>query len=108
MHFDDYQDLASETAVYPGIGTYPTGVMYATLGLTGEAGEVAEQVKKTWRNEGELTAKRQVKIEDEMGDVLWYVAQLATELGTNLDLIALRNLEKLRERASKDEIRYHD
>ena len=107
MKFWDYQLQARQTAQYDGSGSL-MGIMYCGLGVAGEAGEVADQIKKVWRNEGELTDKRREKIEDEMGDNLWYLAQLATELGANLDSIADKNLVKLKNRQTKHEVRYHD
>lgn len=72
---------------------------YPALGLAGEAGEVAEQIKKSIRDDGgEVTEERLAAIAKELGDVMWYVAQLATELGLELDEIAGLNLEKLRSR----------
>ncbi len=93
MEFSDYQRLSRRTAVYPraaGPLTYPV------LGLTGEAGEVAEHAKKMIRDDGgELTDERREAMGKELGDVLWYLAQLATELDLDLDDIAQGNLDKL-------------
>ena len=95
MDFTEYQARATETAVYPGQGEF-TGLAYAALGLSGEAGETAEQVKKTWRDDGEsVTNERRVKILKELGDVLWYAAQVATEIGADLSDVAQQNIEKL-------------
>ena len=86
--------------MYPDAGSNLT---YPALGLCGEAGEAAEKVKKAIRDDaGELTPERRDALAAELGDVLWYVAQLATEAGLELDEIARSNLEKLlsrRERA---------
>ena len=69
------------------------------LGLCGEAGETAEKVKKAIRDDGgTLTEERRAAIAAELGDVLWYVAQLATEAGLDLDELAEANLEKLASR----------
>lgn len=106
MKLNEYQEQAGETAVYPEIGSYPIGVFYATLGLAGEAGEVADQVKKSWRNNGELTDSRREKIKDELGDVMWYVAQLATELDMTLEDIATQNIIKLHERHSTNTVKH--
>jgi NTP pyrophosphatase (non-canonical NTP hydrolase) len=92
MEFSDYQRLSRRTAMYP----REAGLSYPTLGLAGEAGEVAEQIKKSIRDDaGELTAERREALAKELGDVLWYVAQLATELELDLDEVAAGNLEKL-------------
>jgi NTP pyrophosphatase (non-canonical NTP hydrolase) len=100
VHLSDYQLRSRATAVYPDAGSNLT---YPALGLCGEAGEAAEKVKKTIRDDaGELTPERRDALAAELGDVLWYVAQLATEAGLELDEIARSNLEKLlsrRERA---------
>ena len=100
MQLSDYQRRSRVTAVYPEAGSNLT---YPALGLCGEAGEAAEKVKKAIRDDGgELTPERRDALAAELGDVLWYVAQLATEAGLELDQIARTNLDKLlsrRERA---------
>jgi NTP pyrophosphatase (non-canonical NTP hydrolase) len=135
--FDGYQEQASTTAVYPGQGTFQ-GLAYAALGLNGEAGETAEQIKKIWRDEGTqdlseamrrvlddiqlklrqgmtsytdimskahgdahaifhtpLSDERRQKLLKELGDTLWYAAQIATELDVSLGDVAQGNLDKL-------------
>lgn len=93
MELSDYQERSRATAVYPGAGA---NLLYPTLGLCGEAGEVAEKVKKMVRDDGgTLSAERREALAKELGDVLWYVAQLATEAELDLDEIAEGNLEKL-------------
>ena len=95
----EYQQRSRATAVYPGAGD---NLLYPTLGLCGEAGEVAEKVKKMVRDDGGvLTAQRREALAKELGDVLWYVAQLATEAGLDLDTIAAANLEKLLSRQQR-------
>lgn len=107
MNFKEYQKLAATTAVYPHVDEYPIiGIMYAGLGLAGEAGEVAENIKKSWRNQMRVTENRRVKIKDELGDVLWYVAQLSSELGLSLDEIAKDNLDKLLARKTAGELKH--
>jgi len=99
MDLSDYQARARATAVYPGVGE---NLVYPALGLCGEAGEVAEKVKKTIRDDGGvLTAERRTALAAELGDVLWYVAQVATEAGLDLDEIADGNLDKLRSRRER-------
>ena len=96
MRFSEYQTLSRETAIYPNAGE---NIVYPALGLCGEAGETAEKVKKAIRDDGgTLTEERRQAIAAELGDVLWYVAQLATEAGLDLETIAEANLEKLASR----------
>ncbi len=93
MLLSDYQQRSRSTAVYPDAGANLT---YPALGLCGEAGEAAEKVKKAIRDDGgELTPERREALAAELGDVLWYLAQLATEADLDLDEIAEQNLEKL-------------
>lgn len=95
MHLDQYQDLATPFAHYPG-QREPTGLLYAGVALAGEVGEACDQIKKTWRNDGgEVTPKRRAKLQDELGDALWYLAAVATEAGLSLDEIARTNIAKL-------------
>ena len=83
MQLSDYQQRSRATAVYPDAGDNLT---YPALGLCGEAGECAEKVKKAIRDDGGvLTDERRAALAAELGDVLWYVAQLATEAGLDLD-----------------------
>lgn len=111
MNFNEYQQKAGATAIYPGQGQF-LGLTYAVLGLVGEAGETAEQVKKTWRDDfveahaafNELTPERKQKIIKELGDVLWYAAQLATELGIPLGDVAQTNIDKLAARAAANQL----
>ena len=102
MELNSYQDAARKTATYPDVGCNPT---YPTLGLTGEAGEVADKVKKVIRDRGGVfdSATREA-IKLELGDVLWYVAQLSSELGYDLNEVAEANLQKLSSRAARGRI----
>jgi NTP pyrophosphatase (non-canonical NTP hydrolase) len=102
MELNEYQTESRKTAVYPDINS---NIVYPTLGLAGEAGEVANKVKKIIRDKGGLlTGQDRKKIADELGDVLWYVGALASELGYDLDLIAVRNLIKLRSRQEQNKL----
>ncbi len=93
MDFNEYQKLSRRTAVYPNAGS---NYVYPTLGLSGEAGEVAEKIKKVIRDEGGVISETKKKeIEKELGDVLWYISQLASELGASLDGVAQQNIDKL-------------
>jgi NTP pyrophosphatase (non-canonical NTP hydrolase) len=100
VRLSDYQQRSRATAVYPHAGDNLT---YPALGLCGEAGEAAEKVKKAMRDDGGvLTGERRAALAGELGDVLWYVAQLATEAGLDLDEIAGDNLAKLLSRKERD------
>ena len=99
MDLGDYQQESRATAIYPGAGD---NLLYPTLGLCGEAGEVAEKVKKMLRDDaGVLTDARRAALSAELGDVLWYLAQVATEAALDLDAIAEENLAKLASRAGR-------
>ena len=111
MTFNEYQKLAKSTAVYP--DGYK--MVYPTLGLTGEAGEVAEKVKKFIRDGRELDktgngyyVDDEVFIKDikkELGDVLWYLSAIASDLDLSLEDIAQTNVEKLKSRFKRDKIK---
>ena len=99
MNFDEYQSTAGTTALYP---RRMNNLEYPTLGLTGEAGEVANIVKKIQRdNAGVLTDEVRDKLRDELGDVLWYISACADELGLTPDEIAAFNVNKLAKRHGK-------
>lgn len=98
MTLNDFQNAAKRTALYPA----EYGLIYTTLGLSGESGELAEKAKKMLRDDdGVLTEKRRKAMQKELGDVLWYVASLATELGTSLNDIAEININKLNSRKTR-------
>jgi len=102
MDFRTYQERSRLTARYPDAGHNP---IYPTLGLCGEAGEVAEKVKKVLRDgQGHFDGPCRQALELELGDVLWYVAQLASELDLSLEAIAEANLAKLASRAARNVI----
>lgn len=106
MDFNEYQKLAGETASYPDKGD---NLIYPALGLAGEAGEAVDKIKKYWRNQG-ITASRALAYEDrlalikEVGDVLWYIAALATELQIDLEDVAKINIAKLQDRKARNVI----
>jgi NTP pyrophosphatase (non-canonical NTP hydrolase) len=102
VDFQLYQERCRATARYPDAGANP---IYPTLGLCGEAGEVADKVKKVLRDrQGNFSPEVIADLKLELGDVLWYVAQLATELGLELEQIAQTNLDKLASRAARNVI----
>lgn len=100
LEFHIYQFEARKTAIYPDRGE---NIIYPTLGLNGEAGEVAEKVKKLIRDkESKYDPEFTEEIADELGDVLWYVAALCDEMGFSMANVAKKNLEKLNSRAERD------
>jgi NTP pyrophosphatase (non-canonical NTP hydrolase) len=102
MNFTEYQTKSRVTAKYPVIGH---GVIYPTLGLTNEAGEVAGKIKKVFRDkDGIISDETREALKAELGDVLWYLSQTATELGLSLDEIAEYNLAKLLDRQARGKI----
>ena len=102
MDFKTYQKQARLTAQYPNLGS---NNIYPTLGLVGEAGEVAEKIKKVIRDKNGIFDDESKKgIKKELGDVLWYLSNLCTEFEFSLDDVALQNLEKLKQRAAKGKI----
>jgi NTP pyrophosphatase (non-canonical NTP hydrolase) len=102
MDFSTYQRRSRRTATYPQAGD---NKLYPTLGLCGESGEVADKVKKVIRDrKGVFDQEVRQGLALELGDVLWYVAQLATELDLSLEEIAEANLAKLASRAARNVI----
>lgn len=99
MDFKEYQEAARKTAIYSGAGK---NFAYPALGLCGEAGEVAEKIKRVVRDGRTEIGEDEVKeISKELGDVLWYIANLAAEVGLDLDTIASENIAKLRSRQER-------
>ncbi len=99
MNFKEYQKQSRRTALYP---NQDDNYIYPTLGLTGEAGEVAEKIKKIIRDkEGVISEEDRQAISKELGDVLWYVSQLASELKLDLTDVAQGNLDKLQSRLDR-------
>ena len=102
MNFDEYQELAKATAIYP--SRYAK--VYPALGLCGEAGEVAEKIKKVIRDGVDYLHEEEFKADltKELGDVLWYVAALANDLDISLNDVAEGNIEKLASRKKRNKI----
>ena len=105
LSLNDYQVQAKEFALYP--GTYQ--VVYPALGLAGETGEAVELVKKWIRDDHgdttfDLNPNRLEKLKLELGDVLWYLANLASDCGLSLESIAQSNLRKLKSRLERNQI----
>ncbi len=102
MDFDKYQEMSGKTAIYPGRGK---NLSYPTLGLCGESGEVAEKVKKLIRDkDGVVDEAVRADLRKELGDVLWYLAQLCTELELSMSDVAQGNLDKLASRMDRGKI----
>lgn len=102
MTFEEYQIESRKTAIYP---NKDNNFIYPTLGLAGEAGEVAEKIKKVLRDgNGIVSDEKKEELTKELGDVLWYVANLSKELGISLEDVASKNLEKLQSRQQRGEL----
>ena len=98
LSFDEFQTNVLSTCIYP----KEIGLMYTTLGLAGEAGEIANKVKKVLRDDkGVLSDDKRLAIIDELGDVLFYVGALASELGVSLEDVAKSNNLKLASRKAR-------
>ena len=98
MTTNEYQKAALETAFYP----KNVAVMYLALAINGEAGEIAEKVKKLYRDKDGVGDMNFAKsIAKELGDVLWYISVMADELGFTLDEIAQMNIEKINSRKER-------
>jgi NTP pyrophosphatase (non-canonical NTP hydrolase) len=95
---NEYQLVAKQTSMYPATSK----IVYPALGLCGEAGEVAEKIKKILRDKNGLFVKEdKADIAKELGDVLWYVATLANDLGYTLEEVATINTHKLLSRKER-------
>lgn len=100
LTLNTYQNKAVSTAIYPGQGTVQ-GLIYTSLGL-GEAGEFQNKVKKILRDyNSELTEEMRNDLIDELGDIMWYIANCATELKTTLSDVCQRNIAKLSDRQKR-------
>ena len=98
MTLNEYQQKALETAVYP----QEFKIIYPSLGLTGEAGECADKVKKVIRdNGGQFTEEKKYELAKEIGDVLWYCATFANDIGYDLETIGQMNNDKLHSRQER-------
>jgi NTP pyrophosphatase (non-canonical NTP hydrolase) len=113
MDFNEYQEKARSTAIYIENG-YSKAVYYPALGLAGETGEVCEKLKKLLRDDDfdnmaflslndipKTWKDKQEELKKELGDVLWYIANLAADLGLNMQDIAEANIDKLLDRKAR-------
>lgn len=104
MTFDEYQDIAITTDTFGGKMNAPTdlGFLEKAFGLSGEAGEVAEKLKRIYREKnGQINDEDKAEIIKEFGDVLWYISALARYLDVPLSQVADRNLEKVLSRKQR-------
>jgi len=102
MNFKEYQEKSRETAIYPNVGD---NFIYPTLGLSSEAGEIANKVKKILRDEGGIASEeKKHELSKELGDILWYVSQLVSEFKLSLDDVANLNIEKLQSRKQRGKL----
>lgn len=110
LTFGEYQSAAATTAMFPEVRVHPDDgrlsqearFVYPAMGLAGETGEVMELLKKAVRDEGgHMSPERLGRLRKELGDVLWYVAQIATECGLSLDDVAEANIAKLASRQER-------
>lgn len=98
MKFSEYQDFVNDMKVYK----EKDAIIYPTIKLAGETGEVSEKVGKTIRDNGGIFSEEgKVALIKELGDVLWYVSALADDLGYNLEHVALTNMGKLNSRKDR-------
>ncbi len=103
MTFDEYKEKAMSTAIYPNIGN---NLVYPVLGLAGETGEVAEKTKKLIRDSaGIITDEFKTAMKKELGDILWYIAAVSSELGISMEDVATTNIEKLSSRKERNKLR---
>ncbi|MBP9727806.1 MAG: nucleoside triphosphate pyrophosphohydrolase family protein [Candidatus Moranbacteria bacterium] len=99
MNFQEYQEQSRKTAIYPKAGD---NFVYPVLGIAGESGEVAEKIKKVLREKnGIVDEETKQEIEKELGDLLWYMSQLASELSISFDGIAQKNIIKTQSRMER-------
>lgn len=104
LELNEYQDIARKTAIYK------DAIIYPTLGLSGEAGEVAEKIKKLIRDKGGVAGLQSISDEDrqavarEIGDCIWYCANLAHDIGFRLEDVARINIGKLAKRKEEGKL----
>lgn len=103
VNFDIYQQHSRKTW---NLVQMDHPIVYPTLGLVNEAGEVAGKIKKIFRDKGgRIGEEERQALKSELGDVLWYLAQICTELDLTLEEVAAYNLEKLFDRLERGVIR---
>ena len=101
MTFDEYQTHALKTVLSTGDDLQD--LMHWVLGINGEAGEIAEKLKKIIRDkQGVLSPEDVTELGKEIGDVLWYLAVFANHLGLSFDDLAAANIQKLADRQKRN------
>lgn len=105
MDIDDFQAYQQASRKTWGEIPMDSPIVYPTLGLTNEAGEVAGKIKKIFRDKGgKISAEDRESLKYELGDVLWYLTQICTELDLTLQEVATANIEKLFSRLERGQI----
>jgi len=105
MEFDEYQKHGARTGFY-NHDDQEYILMFLCLGLAGESGEVIEKIKKVIRNDkGVVSSEKREELKREIGDVLWYLSQLAKQLDIPLNEVAKANIAKLADRQARDDIK---
>lgn len=100
--FDEYQKFTATTDVYP---NDEFNIGYKALGLVGEAGEVADKIKKIYRDKnGNFNVTDEIEIAKELGDCLWYISCIAAAIGFELSDIAKLNVDKLSKRKTEGKL----
>lgn len=104
LGFNEYQKFTHSTAIYPDIGGSP--LVYPVLELNGEAGELADKLKKVFRDKNGVLLRKDIEgMALEAGDCLYAIAQIANHLGYTLEEIAQMNMDKLQKRKVKGKIK---
>lgn len=99
MEFKTYQQEAEKFAIYK------DRIIYPTLGLASEAGEVCGKVKKILRDsQGYFSPEDKIQLQSELGDVLWYVAAICSDLNLDMSTVASNNIAKLQDRLVRNKI----
>lgn len=104
LSFNNYQKQSGKTAIYKELPI--DFILYLMTGLTGEVGEIAEKIKKMYRDkQGMMDEGLKELLKKEIGDVLWYLTQLGSEMGISLESAAKSNLDKILSRKKRKRIR---
>lgn len=104
MRFSEYTAVAAKTANYPNKNAF-LGLLYTVIGLSGEAGELSNKVKKIMRDDAfKISEELRQDLLSELGDCCWYLDRIANELGSTLEEVALMNNDKLMSRLDRGAI----